>query len=127
MPAVGVHVRLRGREGIVSGASLGTMKRERDELVSSGAWVEVMLNDGRSAADHLRLYEDEWDEMEILDYRRVAQRLAGRGRERTEPSSILVRPVAPFVALPPDNGQQIGLSRLFGPPPATAFQARNCN
>jgi len=60
-------VRLRGREGVVSGASLGTMKREGDEFVSSGAWIEVMLNDGKSAADHLRLLEDEWDEMEILD------------------------------------------------------------
>ena len=68
MPAVGAHVRLRGREGVVSGASLGTMKREGDEFVSSGAWIEVMLNDGKSAADHLRLLEDEWDEMEILDY-----------------------------------------------------------
>ena len=68
MPAVGARVRLRGRDGIVSGASLGTMKREGDEFVSSGAWVEVMLNDGKSAADHLRLREDEWDEMEILGY-----------------------------------------------------------
>jgi hypothetical protein len=68
MPAVGAHVRLRGREGVVSGASLGTIKREGDEFVSSGAWIEVMLNDGKSAADHLRLLEDEWDEMEILDY-----------------------------------------------------------
>lgn len=68
MPAVGAHVRLRGREGIVSAASLGTTKRQGDEFVSSGAWVEVMLNDGKSAADHLRLPEDEWDEMEILGY-----------------------------------------------------------
>ena len=68
MPAVGARVRLRGRDGIVSGASLGTMKREGDEFVSSGAWVEVMLNDGKSASDHLRLLDDEWDDMEILDY-----------------------------------------------------------
>ena len=68
MPAVGAHVRLRGREGIVSAASLGTTKRQGDEFVSSGAWVEVMLNDGKSAADHLRLPDDEWDEMEILGY-----------------------------------------------------------
>ena len=68
MPAVGAHVRLRGREGVVSGASLGTMKREGDEFVSSGAWIEVRLNDGKSAADHLRLREAEWDEMEIVGY-----------------------------------------------------------
>ncbi|HZL64080.1 MAG TPA: hypothetical protein VFD50_03915 [Thermoleophilia bacterium] len=74
MPAVGAHVRPRGREAIVSGASLGTMRREGDGFVSSGAWAEVMLNDGKSAADHLRHLEDEWDdwdewdEMEILGY-----------------------------------------------------------
>ena len=68
MPAVGTHVRLRGHEGIVRGASLGTLRREGDEFVSSGAWIEVMLNDGKSAADHIRLYEAEWDEMEILGY-----------------------------------------------------------
>ena len=35
--------------------------------------------------------------------------------------------VVPFVALPPDHGQQIGLPRLDGPLPAAAFQARTCN
>ena len=53
MPAVGAHVSLRGREGVVSGASLGTMKRRGDEFVSCGAWIEVMLDDGRDA-DHTR-------------------------------------------------------------------------
>ena len=48
--------------------ALGTVKRLGDEFVSSGAWIEVMLNDGKSAADHLRLLEGEWDEMEILGY-----------------------------------------------------------
>jgi len=33
------------------------------------------------------------------------------------------RRVAPFVAPAPDKGQQVGLSRLFSPPPATASQA----
>jgi len=66
MPAVGARVSLRGREGVVSGASLGTMKRRGDEFVSSGAWIEVMLSGGGSPADHLRLREDEWDELEIL-------------------------------------------------------------
>ncbi len=68
MPAVGAHVTLRGREGVVSRASLGTMRRQRDEFVSHGAWIEVMLNDGAGPADHLRLHEDAWDEMEILGY-----------------------------------------------------------
>ena len=68
MPAVGAHVSLRGREGVVSGASLGTMKRRGDEFVSCGAWIEVLLSDGKGAADNLRLREDEWDELEILDY-----------------------------------------------------------
>jgi len=36
MPAVGARVSLRGREEVVSGASLGTMKRRGDEFVSSG-------------------------------------------------------------------------------------------
>jgi hypothetical protein len=44
------------------------MKREGDEFVSCGAWIEVMLNEGKSAADHLRLREDEWDELEVLGY-----------------------------------------------------------
>ena len=59
---------LRWSAGAVSRASLGTVKRLGDEFVSSGAWIEVMLNDGKSAADHLRLLEGEWDEMEILGY-----------------------------------------------------------
>jgi len=68
MPPVGEHVRLRGREGVVSRASLGTMKRQGDELVSSGAWIEVVLGDGRGPANHLRLHEDDWGELEILGY-----------------------------------------------------------
>jgi hypothetical protein len=66
IPAVGAHVRLRGREGVVSGASLGTMRRQGDEFVSHGPWIEVMLNDGTDPADHLRLHEGEWDELEML-------------------------------------------------------------
>ena len=68
MPAVGAHVRLRGREGIVSRASLGTVKRLGDEFVSSGGWIEIMLNDGKNPADHVRLHGDDWNKMEILGY-----------------------------------------------------------
>ena len=68
MPAVDALVLLRGREGVVSGASLGTMKRQGDEFVSCGAWIEVMLGDGQHLTDHLKLGEDEWDEMEMLGY-----------------------------------------------------------
>jgi hypothetical protein len=67
MPAVGARVRLRGREGVVSRASLGTVERLGDEFVSSGAWIEVMLTDGKGHSDHLRLREGEWDELELLD------------------------------------------------------------
>jgi len=67
MPAVGARVRLRGREGVVSRASLGTLKRLGDELASSGAWIDVMLTDGRGHSDQLRLREGEWDELEMLD------------------------------------------------------------
>ena len=67
MPALSARVRLREREGFVSSMSLGTVKRVGDKLQSAGAWVEVTLNDGKGPADVIRLYEDEWDALEILD------------------------------------------------------------
>jgi hypothetical protein len=42
------------------------MRRQGDEFVSHGPWIEVMLNDGTDPADHLRLHEGEWDELEML-------------------------------------------------------------
>ena len=66
MPAVGARVTLRGRVGVVTGASLGTMQRQGDEFVSCGAWIEVGIGGGRGPADNLRLREDEWDEFEML-------------------------------------------------------------
>jgi len=65
IPAVGARVRLRGREGVVSRASLGTVKRLGDEFVSSGAWIEVMLTDGKGHSDLLKLHEGEWDDSSL--------------------------------------------------------------
>ena len=78
IPAVGARVRLRGREGVVSPASLGTVKRLGDEFVSSGAWIEVMLTDGKGHSDLLKLHEGEWDDSSCSTPERSVVALFGR-------------------------------------------------
>jgi len=78
IPAVGARVRLRGREGVVSRASLGTVKRLGDEFVSSGAWIEVMLTDGKGYIDLLKLHESAWDDSSCSTPERRVVALFGR-------------------------------------------------
>ena len=78
IPAVDARVRLRGREGVVSRASLGTVKRLGDEIVSSGAWLEVMLTDGNGHSDRLKLHESEWDDSSCSTPERRVVALFGR-------------------------------------------------
>jgi hypothetical protein len=78
IPAVGARVRLRRREGVVSRASLGTVKRLGDEFVSSGAWIEVMLTDGKGYIDLLKLHESAWDDSSCSTPERRVVALFGR-------------------------------------------------
>jgi hypothetical protein len=63
---VGAPVRYLGREGFVSGSGVGAAHRVGDNLLSTGAYVEVTLSDGKGPAVTYRLSEDEWDVVEIL-------------------------------------------------------------
>jgi hypothetical protein len=66
MPAMGAIVRLRDREGFVSRASFGDLKRVGDMVVSIGAWIEVTLNDGKGPANVIQLRQDQWGDLEVL-------------------------------------------------------------
>jgi hypothetical protein len=82
MPAAGAHVRLRGRDGIVGRALLGTVERLGDEFVSSGAWIDVMLTDGKGHSDLLKLLGVGRRHSELL-------RIAAAGEQRHQRPCLL--------------------------------------
>jgi hypothetical protein len=65
-PACGARVRLNDREGFVSDQGIGDLTRAGEKFVTAGVWIEVTLNDGKGPASAIRLYEDQWDTLEIL-------------------------------------------------------------
>ena len=67
MPAVGARVTLRGREGVVSRASLGTMRRQGRRVRLAWRLDRGHAERRHGTADHLRLHEDAWHEIEILE------------------------------------------------------------